>query len=261
MTPKTLALSLSLVLSASPLGALAQDAPADTRNPAPVGGAVIAPAAGPGTADEAPALTWNLALTSDYVFRGISQTDFGPAAQGGLDYSFGHGSGLYVGAWASGVDYGDADGPDVELDTYAGWSHDVSDAWNLDLSLVHYAYLGSSDAYGNVDYLEAIGKTTWNDAITLMVGYAPDYANLGASTWYFNLGGSWDVGHDVALNAGIGHTKFSDGLGSYDDWNLGLSRQFGPVNAAINYYDTSGDTGYAGKASDRLVLTLAFGNG
>jgi uncharacterized protein (TIGR02001 family) len=258
MTPNRLAVALSLFLTAVPLGAVAQNAGPGTADPAPsTGQAAAVPVAG---RDEPPALTWNLALTSDYVFRGISQTGFDPALQGGLDYAFGD-SGFYLGAWASNVDYGDADGPDIELDSYAGWSHDVSDAWNLDVSLVHYAYLGSSDAYGNVDYLEAIGKTTWNDTLTLMVGYAPDYANLDVSTWYVNLGGTWDIGHDMAVSAAFGRTRYSGGLGSYDDWTLGLSRQFGPVNAAINYYDTSGDTGYGGKASDRVVFTLAFGNG
>ena len=57
-----------------------------------------------------PNFSWNLGVTSDYVFRGITQTDFDPALQGGLDYAFGD-SGWYVGAWASNVDFADPDGP------------------------------------------------------------------------------------------------------------------------------------------------------
>lgn len=255
MTLNKLALALSLALFAVPLSALAQDAPTETPDPAQAGGE--ADQAQP--EEEAPALTWNLALTSDYVFRGITQTDFDPALQGGLDYSFGN-SGIYIGAWASNVDFGE-DGPDIELDSYVGWSRDVADDWNLDLSFVHYAYMGEDEAYGSVNYNEFIVKNTWHEMATLTVAYAPDYANLDISTWYVNLGGTWDLGNDFAVNAGVGRTKFSDGLGSYNDWNVGLSRQFGPVNAALNFYDTSGETGFDGKASDRVVLTFAFGNG
>ena len=68
--------------------------------------------------------------------------------------------------------------------------------------------------------------------------------------------------NEFSLNAGIGHTDFSDDNGSYTDWNLGISRQFGPVNAAINYYDTDldfEDGDDHNHASDQWVFTLSFG--
>ena len=52
-------------------------------------------------------ITGNVGLTTDYVFRGISQTDEKPAIQGGLDYA--HSSGAYAGVWASNVDFNDGD--------------------------------------------------------------------------------------------------------------------------------------------------------
>ncbi len=261
MTLNKLALSLSLALFALPMSAMAQDTAAETGNPAQsIGEASDAPAA-----DEAsPALTWNLSVTSDYVFRGITQTNFGPAVQGGLDYSFGD-SGFSIGTWASNVDFNDSDGPNIELDTYVGWSKDVAEGFNLDLTLVRYNYFGDSNGYGNLAYNEFIAKGTWNEAITLTYGYANDYANAGYSSSYINLGGTWDVGNDFSVNAGVGHTNFSDGNGSYNDWNVGISRQFGPVNAALNYYDATGEVidGLYGShsASDHVVLTFAFGNG
>jgi uncharacterized protein (TIGR02001 family) len=249
-----LALALSLVMFALPLSAMAQDA-AETVDPAQTTEAADeAPAAT--EEEETPNLTWNLSGTSDYVFRGITQSNFEPALQGGLDYAFGD-SGFYVGAWGSNVDYNDADGPDIELDTYVGYSVDVSDQWNLDFSVVHYAYFGARDAYGDIDYTEFFAKTTWNEMLTFTVAYANDYANLDYSSLYFNLAGTWEVGNGFSLNAGVGHSEFSDDNGGYTDWNLGVSRQFGPVNAAINYYDTniSGD-----RVSDAVVLTLALGS-
>ena len=250
MSPDKLSLVLSLLLLGSPLVALAQDA-GETADPAQQ----VGPASEP--ADEAePALTWNLSVTSDYVFRGITQTDFKPAVQGGLDYAFGD-SGFYVGVWGSNVDYGDSDGPDLEVDSYVGYNADVSDVVNLDFSVIRYSYLGERDIYGNVDYTEFLGKATYDKMLTFTVAYANNYSNLDYSSLYFNLAGEWEIGKDVSLHAGLGHSDFSDDNGSYNDWNVGLSRQFGPVNAALDYYDTNLS---GGKTSDTLVLTLALGN-
>ena len=257
MTPNKIALAIALFAFALPMGALAQDA-TETEDAAVAQKEAIEP-----EEEESSNLSWNLALTSDYVFRGITQTDFDPALQGGLDYSFGD-TGLYVGAWASNVDFADSEGPDIELDYYIGWNHDLSETLNLDLSLVRYSYMGEQEAYGNIDYNEVIGALAYDEMLTFTVAYANDYANEGFSSLYYNLGGSWDVGNDFALNAGVGRTNFSDDVGSYTDWNLGVSRQFGPVNVALNYYDVTGgfidDVFGSDKASDRVVLTLSLGD-
>lgn len=257
MRPNTLALALALAVFALPMSALAQDAEA-TADAAPQDEAAAAPADDADADEEESNWSWNLALTSDYVFRGVSQTDRKPALQGGLDFSFGD-SGFYVGGWASNIDFADSDGPDLEFDTYIGYSADVSDDVNLDFSVVHYAYFGERNAYGSVDYTEVIGKATWNEMLTFTAAYAPDYGNLDYASLYFNVSGSWELGNEFSLNAGVGHTDFSDDNGSYNDWNLGVSRQFGPVNAAINYYDTNLDYGDS-RASDAVVFTLAFGS-
>jgi uncharacterized protein (TIGR02001 family) len=249
MSPNKLSLVLGVLLLGSPMITLAQDAGA-TADPAQAEPAVEPPA------KAEPNLTWNLSVTSDYVFRGITQTDFKPALQGGLDYAFGD-SGFYVGAWGSNVDFADRDGPDLEVDSYVGYNTDVNDSVNLDFSVVRYSYLGERDVYGNIDFNEFLGKVTYDEMVTFTVAYADNYSNLDYSSLYFNLAGEWEIGNQLSLNAGIGHTDFSDNNGSYSDWNVGLSRQFGPVKAALNYYDTNVS---GGKTSDTLVLSLALGN-
>lgn len=228
-----LALALSLAVLALPMSAMAQDAAADAT---------------------ASNVSWNFSLNSDYVFRGISQTNKDIAVQGGLDYSFGD-SGWAIGTWGSNVDFG-AGSPDLEIDTYIGWSHALSDKWNFNILLDRYNYLGESKSYGHIDYNELIGKFTYNDMITFTAAYSDNYANLDFTETYFNVAGKWALGDDFNLNAGVGHTDFSDGVQGYTDWNLGISRQFGPMNAALNYYDTdvSGP-----RLSNEVVLTLAFG--
>jgi uncharacterized protein (TIGR02001 family) len=263
MTPNKIALALALAAFALPMSALAQDAAATEETAEAAQDEAPAAAAEEVAEEEAESnLSWNLAVTSDYVFRGISQTDFEPALQVGADYSFGD-SGLYVGAWASNIDFVDSDGPDIELDYYIGWNHDLSDTLNLDLQVVRYSYMGENDAYGNIDYNEFIGALAYDEMLTFTVAYANNYANEDISSLYFNIAGSWEVGNEFEFHAGAGRTNFSDDVGSYNDWNLGVSRQFGPVNVALDYFDTTGsyvdDIFGDEKASDRVVLTLSLG--
>lgn len=247
MNMKKLSLALSLALAAAPLLATAQDATTPAAD---------SPA-------EAPAsnFSWNMKLTSDYAYRGYSLSE-GPAIQGGLDYAFGD-SGFYLSSYASNVDFGDTDvdgdgkddGPKIELDAYVGWNHNFSDAWNLDLSVARYSYFGARHIYGSSDYNEYIGKVSYKGNLSFAVSYADDFGHLGYSSVYYNLADSWDIGNDFNLHAAVGHSDFSDAVPGYNDWNLGVSRQFGPVNAALDYFDSN----YQGPRGDAVVLSLTFG--
>ncbi len=93
-------------------------------------------------------LTGNMAIVSDYRFRGISQTfgegffTVGPAIQGGIDYS--HSSGLYLGNWNSNVSGNQyPNGSSIEMDFYGGWKHAWGD-FGLDVGTIYYAYPGGT---------------------------------------------------------------------------------------------------------------------
>ena len=90
----------------------------------------------------------NVALTTDYRFRGGSLSGGDPAIQGGFDVA--HDSGFYIGTWASSIKGGPSYG-DVELDLYAGWSGSLSDAVGIDVGVLYYMYptedLGLDTAY------------------------------------------------------------------------------------------------------------------
>ncbi len=275
-----LTLALSLALFALPMAVMAQEAATTEDQPAtaqpmeemdaqqapeaaqePAMEEQAAPAAEQAPAEEAPAaeepesnLSWNLSLTSDYVFRGVSQTNRDPALQGGADYKFGS-SGWYVGVWGSNVDFNDPIGPDLEVDTYVGYNTDLNDSWNFDAGLFRYNYIGENSGYGNIDYNELIGKLTYDKWLTFTLAYSNDYVNTGDTEFYYHVGGNWELGHGFSLNAGVGYTDIdnTDGL---TDWNIGVSRSFGPVNAALNYYDTDAD---GPRLSDAVVLSLSIG--
>lgn len=210
--------------------------------------------------EEESRFSWNAALTSDYVFRGVSQTDEGVAIQGGLDFDLG--GGFYVGAWGSNVDYGSF-GPEIEIDTYVGWNHDLSDDWNLDLMVNRYNYLGEEDGFGDGDYVEFFGAIAYGEMLTFTVGYTNDVYNLSEDGWYYGAAGSWEIGGGFSLGAGVGLSTFDENTGveDYTDYNLSISRDFGPMNAALGWYgtDSDGEFNFGELAEDRLVLTLSIG--
>lgn len=193
--------------------------------------------------------SWNAGVVSDYVFRGVSQSNREVAFQAGLDYAFGD-SGFYAGAWGSNVDFGSF-GPEIEVDLYAGYNTDLGEKFNLDVMLTRYTYHGSE--IGNFDYNELITKLALKDVATLTVGYANDYANTGEKATYVNIGHDWDLGNDYTLNAGFGRT-FTD-LGDANDWNVGVSKSFKGIEFGLNYYDTNLDF----RASDSVVLSIKVG--
>jgi len=89
--------------------------------------------------------TANLGVTSDYVFRGISQTSGRPALQGGADYA--HASGLYAGLWASNINwitaFGATGSAKIEVDTYFGFRKTLQNELSYDAGFIRYNYPGS----------------------------------------------------------------------------------------------------------------------
>lgn len=102
-------------------------------------------------------ISGSAALTSDYVLRGISQTQGDPALQLGLRGSAANG--FYAAVWASQVDFPGLD-TDAEVDLSAGWSGALNPRWSLDLNLTRYLYTGSGAGPG-LDYNELIATLTY----------------------------------------------------------------------------------------------------
>ncbi|MCC4834206.1 TorF family putative porin [Shewanella sp. 1_MG-2023] len=99
-------------------------------------------------------VTGNIGATSNYLWRGVSQTDNGAAVQGGIDYAAD--SGFYVGGWASNVDFGD--GTSYELDIYAGYGGNITEDLSYDINYLYYAY---PDSPGSVDFGEVTVGLAW----------------------------------------------------------------------------------------------------
>ncbi len=217
----------------------------------------LMPLAAQAQEDDGSGFNWNAAATSEYMFRGISQTDDHPAIQAGAGYSFSNG--FYVGGWASNVDFGES--TDAEIDTFVGWNGDLNENLNLDVQLVRYNYVGEPDG---VDYAynELIGKVSFAENYSATLGYTNDFLNSDTDSFYGAVGGSWTVGNEVNLTAGLGYTTVQGTEDGYLDYSVGVNRDFGPVNIGLGYIgtDSSGEDLFGeDNAEDKFVLTFAIG--
>lgn len=228
--------------------------------------AVVAPAApvSPHT------VTYNIGLYSQYIFRGLTQTDGKPALQGGVDYS--HASGFYIGTWASNIswleDGGNYDSSSLELDVYGGFRNAIGDtAIGYDVGLLNYIYPGDkANAAG-------LGKNNpgFTDPYTLEAYAALSYKWLQAKvsygltdifgtensdgSYYAELNANIPIGEaGLTANLHYGYQDYkgrvggvsNDSLYTYSDWKAGLTKSWANgVNVGAFYTGTNAkDVGY-----------------
>jgi len=192
----------------------------------------------------------NVALVSDYRFRGVSFSDGDPALQGGIDVS--HSSGLYVGTWASSISGGSAFG-ELELDVYAGYSGELSDGLSFDVGLLYYMYPTESELADlldtDTDYFEPYASVSGDlgpVSATLGVAYAWDQSALGDEDNIYIYTDFETAIPDTpfSLSAHIGYTDgvlAPDTDGTAFDWGLGASYAVSDsLSLGVNYVDTQG---------------------
>ncbi len=203
--------------------------------------------------------SWSVDAVSDYVFRGASQTDEGPALQAGLTWTAS--SGFYVGAWASNVDFGSG-GPDVEANAFIGYSTDLGgdDFVNLDIMLNRYIYLGGDG--GELDFNELYTTLTFAGTYSLTATYTNDVWASGEDGWYFGAAASWGLPADYTLDVNVSKSLFDSSVArDYTDWGVSVGKSWGDFSASLGYVGVNGDgrTNFGELADDRVILTLSYG--
>ncbi len=197
----------------------------------------------------------NVALSTDYVFRGFSQTDENPAISGGFDYAFDNG--FSIGTWASNVDFGDGVDTSAEVDLYAGYGFELAGGTTLDLTYVYYVYPGETDALNYSEFQASLG---FND-FSLGLIYSPDYFGSDDSAIVLNADYSVGLTDNLGLDLHIGYSDadsddfFAAGENSYIDYSAALTTSAGGVDLALTYYGTDLDDIDA--ADDRVVFSIS----
>jgi uncharacterized protein (TIGR02001 family) len=175
-------------------------------------------------------ITGNVALVSDYRFRGLSLSAGDVAVQGSIGVS--HSSGLYIGTWASTLEQDPLDiYGSTEVDLYAGWTGEVASGLTADVGITLYAYPNGS--FGNGDYWETYGSlsTTMGPATAkLGVNYAWKQSSLGGDDNFYvftDLGlGIPDT--PISLSAHLGYAdgaqspKLLTGFSTDGGWDYSL---------------------------------------
>jgi uncharacterized protein (TIGR02001 family) len=215
MNKTLLALASALAISALPQWAHAQ-------------AAAPAPAAAPAAAPEASPLSFNVALTSDYRYRGISQTRLKPAISGGVDYALP--GGFYIGAWASSIKWikdagGDAS---VEIDLYGGYKGEIAKDFTYDVGVLTYVYprnhlpvsTNTTEIYGALTYGPATLK--YSHSVTNLFGF-----DNSKNSGYLDLSATFEVGPAVQLIPHVGYQRVAhNGDFSYTDYSFTVGKDF-----------------------------------
>ena len=214
----------------------------------------------------------NVALTSNYVWRGMSQTGNSPAVQGGVDLGY---KGAYIGVWASNVDFGSTAGgydpASAEFDIYLGYAGEV-EKFSYDIGLVQFMYPGATDesnfaeAYLTLGYdfdvlsvsaMYALGiDTNDEDGETALTGWEPGNT--------IEFGVSIPLPMDITLDGTYGMyddegTKnvSVNSLGDY--YSVSLSKSFGKFDYSLAYTGMDYETSVANGGSedeDNIVFTI-----
>ncbi|GGI87516.1 TorF family putative porin [Shewanella gelidii] len=189
----------------------------------------------------------NIGATTNYLWRGVSQTADSTAVQGGLDYE--HESGFYAGTWISNVDFGD--GTSFEMDLYAGYAGSITEDLSYD---VFYLLYGYPDAPGDVDFGELTAVANWK---WLSVSYAhtihggDDIASAPLDSddmGYLQANVSIPLADGLALDFHYGMSSGDIveswyGVDDYSDYSATLSKDtsIGTVSFAVADTDLDGD--------------------
>jgi uncharacterized protein (TIGR02001 family) len=245
----------------------------------------------PAIAADAPAsphtIAFNVGVTTDYIFRGISQSQHDPAIFGGVDYS--HSSGLYAGTWLSTQKWVDEslgavsaykDGSKLELDLYGGYKGTAGDI-GYDIGLIHYAYDGDrgvvrTAGVATPETTEVYLGLSWkmlsfkysHTVSNYFVGWgAPGTWNSKGSN-YLELNATHDLGNGWGLLGHIGRQVVKDvpapTNADYTDWKIGATKDVGFGVVTLAYSDTNGEGGigqayrWNGENVAKGVLALSF---
>jgi len=204
--------------------------------------------------------------TTDYVFRGVSQTRGSPAAQADLHYQTS--TGWFAGAWVSTVDLNRGSGATVEFNGYAGRAWSIGGPWNAKVTAVQYIYPNDT-AYLRYDYFELVATLAYEDRLGFTVSWSPNtsrYSYYGVSrderTFTYEMVGQWPLRGPLSATGSVGYYDLSRLFGTgYFYGSAGLGGSFERFRVDLAYFDTSqtaADLFGPEVAGDRWSLTVTW---
>ena len=208
----------------------------------------------------------SLALTSDYVVRGISRSDNEPAVQG--DVHVATDRGLIAGVFASSEQVSPAAARSAEVTGFAGVAWDIADRWRAKAVASYYLYPWSAAAtkYRYAELSVDAAYADWLDVNLVHSSDAPRYSSgeglRGARADSIDVDVHTPWRHRCSATAGIGYASFggADG-GGFAYWSIGGALDLAPVTLTVSYIDAASgasDLFYAAAARHRFIGTAVW---
>ncbi len=219
-------------------------------------------------------VSYNIGATTDYRYRGISQTGKKPAINGGIDYA--HSSGFYLGTWASSISWikdsptppASAKGP-VEIDFYGGYKGSLAEGVGFDVGGLYYWYAGNNlkkvAGFANPNTFELYGALTLG---VVTAKYSHATTNLfgtvnSKNSGYLDLSANFDLGSGWSIVPHIGAQKIKNG-NSYTDYSVAVNKDIDGLIFSLTVVGTDGlgapytlpGSGTRDLAKDGLVFSI-----
>ncbi|MFI4880884.1 MAG: TorF family putative porin [Steroidobacterales bacterium] len=185
----------------------------------------------------------NVAITSDYIYQGVSESDGHPALQADVHAGAG---GWFLGAWASTRDRDFPPGASSELEAYLGHRFNLDNTWSATLSARSHYFLRPSQT--SADFQELSASVAWLDRWTFTLAAIPNavrwygYVRLNRSpAWVADTAGQWLLGRGVSVTGAIGY-YYSTSAGAGEQAGAGYA--YGNVGLAYEERQWRVDVGY-----------------
>lgn len=203
-------------------------------------------------ADSEHSFSGNVTLASEYIYRGIGQTNRKPALQGGFDYS--HSSGVYLGTWGSNISWLSDAGlgsSSLEVDVYGGYKGAAGPV-GYDVGVLTYNYPGQGLPTGNgdPDTVEVYLGVSWeflsakySYSTTSLFGFTTATGEKTDGSGYIELNAAYDLGGGWGVNAHVGNQDVKDvDTASYTDYKIGVTKDLGFGVVGVSYWATDADS-------------------
>jgi uncharacterized protein (TIGR02001 family) len=195
---------------------------------------------------------FNVGVTTDYRYRGISQSRLKPAIQGGVDWSEG---GFYLGTWASSIQWVEDGGgkSKYEIDFYGGYKGELAKDVTFDVGVLKYVYR-TARLNPSPNTLEFYGAVTFG---MFTAKYSHSTSNLfgfanSKGSAYLDLSAAVDLGDGWTLTPHLGRQQVkNNGNFSYTDWSVMLGKDFSGLVVNVGFVGTNTDN-YTGPNSKNL---------
>lgn len=184
------------------------------------------------TVSDGPEVSFGLSAATDYLWRGVSQSDNHAAVFATVNVAY---KGFYAGAGTENVDFL---GINQEYDLWGGYVLPLGPV-KVDAGFVRYGYVDSPVKIDTLEGKLALTAPVGKGSVTAAGYYTGNYFGSSDPAFYAELSGSYPLMDKLSVRAAVGHQQISHSAGDYTTWNAGLSYQVLPGAAvSVGYFDT-----------------------